>query len=91
MLSEIHEIGPNYAETLRRWRENVDAQIEQVRALGYDEHFERTWHFYLAFCETAFRTRALRDVQIVFGKKFGVNRHEPRLPDGPTRAQTIAI
>ena len=70
MLSEIHEIGPNYAETLRRWRENFDEQIEQVRALGYDEHFERTWHFYLAFCETAFRTRALRDVQIMLRRAF---------------------
>ena len=32
--------------------------------LGYDERFERTWDFYLAFCEAAFRTRALRDVQL---------------------------
>ena len=70
MLSEIHEIGPNYAETLRHWRENFDARIEQVRALGYDEHFVRTWHFYLAFCETAFRTRALRDVQIMLRRAF---------------------
>ena len=70
MLSEVHEIGPNYAETLRRWRENVDAQIEQVRALGYDEHFERTWHFYLSFCEAAFRTRALRDAQIMLRRAF---------------------
>ena len=27
--------------------------------LGYDERFERTWDFYLAFCEAAFRMRAL--------------------------------
>ena len=38
--------------------------IDEVRALGYDERFERTWDFYLAFCEAAFRTRALRDVQL---------------------------
>ena len=28
-----------------------------MRALGYDDRFERTWDFYLAFCEAAFRTR----------------------------------
>lgn len=59
ILSEVHEIGPNYAETLRRWRENFDAQIDEVGALGYDKRFERTWHFCLAFCEAGFRTRAL--------------------------------
>ena len=36
-----------------------------VLALGYDERFVRTWEFYLAFCEAAFRTRALHDYQLV--------------------------
>ncbi len=36
-----------------------------MRALGYDRRFERTWDFYLAYCEAAFRTRALRDVQLL--------------------------
>jgi len=36
-----------------------------VRELGYDDHFVRTWNFYLAACEAGFRTRALRDAQLV--------------------------
>ena len=64
LVHEVDEIGPHYAETLRRWRLNVEERIEDVRALGYDATFERTWHFYLAFCEAAFRVRALRDVQL---------------------------
>jgi cyclopropane-fatty-acyl-phospholipid synthase len=64
MIHEIDEIGVHYAETLNRWRANFHDRIDQVRALGYDERFERTWDFYLAFCEAAFRTRALRDVQL---------------------------
>jgi cyclopropane-fatty-acyl-phospholipid synthase len=64
MVHEVDEIGPHYAETLRRWRKNVHAQIDDVRALGYDRRFERTWDFYLAFCEAGFRTRALRDIQL---------------------------
>jgi cyclopropane-fatty-acyl-phospholipid synthase len=64
MVHEVEEIGPHYAETLRRWRRRFHAQIDDVRALGYDRRFERTWDFYLAFCEAGFRTRALRDVQL---------------------------
>ena len=70
MVHEVDEIGHHYAETLHRWRENVHAQIEAVRALGYDRRFERTWDFYLAFCEAAFRTRALRDVQLTLTRPF---------------------
>ena len=61
----VHEIGEHYAETLRRWRASFHDRIEDVRRLGYDGRFERTWDFYLAFCEAAFRTRALRDAQLV--------------------------
>jgi len=61
----VHEIGEHYAETLRRWRASFHARIEDVRRLGYDRRFERTWDFYLAFCEAAFRTRTLRDAQLL--------------------------
>jgi len=61
----VEEIGEHYTETLRRWRARFHERIADVRALGYDRRFERTWDFYLAFCEAAFRTRALRDVQLV--------------------------
>ena len=54
LLHEVDEIGPHYAETLRRWRANVHERIDEVRALGYDSTFERTWDFYLAFCEAGF-------------------------------------
>ena len=61
----VDEIGEHYAETLRRWRASFHERIADVRALGYDRRFERTWDFYLAFCEAAFRRRALRNVQLL--------------------------
>ncbi len=67
-MLDVHEIGPHYAETLRRWRRNINENIDEVRALGYDRVFERTWDFYLAFCEAGFRSRALRDVQITLSR-----------------------
>jgi cyclopropane-fatty-acyl-phospholipid synthase len=67
-IYEVDEIGPHYAETLRRWRARFHASIDDVRRLGYDRRFERTWDFYLAFCEAAFRTRMLRDVQVLLAR-----------------------
>lgn len=68
----VDEIGEHYAETLRRWGERFHAHIDEVRRLGYDRRFERTWDFYLAFCEAAFRLRALRDVQLVLERPGSV-------------------
>jgi len=46
--------GTDYAETLRRWRQDFLHQDTQVRGLGFDTRFMRTWEFYLAYCEAAF-------------------------------------
>ena len=46
--------GADYAETLRRWRQDFLHQDTQVRGLGFDTRFMRTWEFYLAYCEAAF-------------------------------------
>ena len=71
LIHEVEEIGPHYAETLKRWRESFTIRIDEVRALGYDERFERTWNFYLASCEAAFRTRWVRDVQLTLERSLG--------------------
>ena len=70
MIHELQEIGADYAETLRRWRSSFHSDVAAVRRLGYDERFERSWDFYLAFCEAAFRTHALRDVQLTLTRPF---------------------
>jgi cyclopropane-fatty-acyl-phospholipid synthase len=46
--------GPDYAETLRRWRAAFTAREAALPSLGFDARFVRTWHFYLAYCEAAF-------------------------------------
>jgi len=64
----VEEIGTHYAETLRRWRTNFHERIDEVRRLGYDRRFERTWDFYLAFCEAGFRAGVLRDAQLLLAR-----------------------
>ena len=50
------DFGLDYAETLRRWRENFLSQEQRVRRLGFDARFMHIWEFYLAYCEAAFAT-----------------------------------
>jgi cyclopropane-fatty-acyl-phospholipid synthase len=54
-IVERFAFGPDYALTLRQWRERFVARLAAVRALGFDSRFVRTWEFYLAYCEAAFR------------------------------------
>ena len=67
-VSAVHDIGPDYAPTLRQWRRTFWDRIDDVRAQGYDDWFVRTWDYYLAACEAGFITRTFSDVQIVFDK-----------------------
>ncbi len=62
---DLEDIGRHYAETLRRWRENLRANADAVAALGLDERFRRLWELYLAYCEAAFLERHISDVQLV--------------------------
>jgi cyclopropane-fatty-acyl-phospholipid synthase len=55
--------GLDYAETLRRWRHVFMQREAQVRTLGFDTRFMRTWEFYLAYCEAAFEAGSTDVVQ----------------------------
>lgn len=65
---DLHDIGPHYAETLRRWRANLEANEAQVAALGFDRPFRRLWDLYLSYCEAAFVERHISDVQMVLAR-----------------------
>jgi len=77
-LVHLEDIGPHYATTLRLWRENFSANLEEVRALGYPESFIRMWEFYLCYCEGGFEERALGDAQMLLAKPG--NRREAIVP-----------
>ncbi|WP_394790728.1 class I SAM-dependent methyltransferase [Rhodoferax sp.] len=60
--------GPDYAETLRRWRDKFLAARAEVLQLGFDERFMRLWEFYLAYCEAAFDKGNINLVQYTLAK-----------------------
>ncbi len=64
-VHEVENIGPHYATTLHRWRDRFLANLDGVRALGFDDRFVRMWEFYLAYCEGAFRAHYVADYQLV--------------------------
>jgi cyclopropane-fatty-acyl-phospholipid synthase len=67
-LFHLEDIGPDYARTLKLWRERFFARLPEVRAQGYPDSFVRMWEFYLCYCEGGFEERQLGDVQMLFTK-----------------------
>lgn len=67
-LKHMEDITPHYAQTLRLWRENFFENIDQIRALGYNEEFIRMWDYYFCYCEGGFAERVIGDVQMLFAK-----------------------
>lgn len=53
VVDQFH-FGPDYAQTLRVWRQQFLLNQERVLQQGFDQRFLRTWEFYLAYCEAAF-------------------------------------
>ena len=68
-VERVEAFGPDYAETLRRWRESFTQRWDEVQRLGFDETFRRMWEFYLAYCEAGFATGYLDVAQIRFSRK----------------------
>ena len=62
-LAGQHAMGPDYARTLRLWRERFESA--DVETLGFDEVFRRMWRFYLAYSEAGFRSGYLNVRQLL--------------------------
>jgi cyclopropane-fatty-acyl-phospholipid synthase len=79
-IVDLQDIGTHYAETLRRWRANLEEHRAAVEHLGFDETFWRFWTLYLCYCEAAFVERHISDVQVVLAR--------PGARTGPVRPPT---
>ncbi|OUZ09451.1 SAM-dependent methyltransferase [Aeromicrobium sp. PE09-221] len=61
-----HSLQPDYARTLRLWRERFTANWDTIRSDGFDETFRRMWEFYLAYSEAGFASGYLDVRQLTF-------------------------
>ncbi len=57
--------GHDYAQTLNTWEQRFSTTVARVRALGFDDRFERMWRFYLAYCQAGFRSGSIDVMQVV--------------------------
>ena len=65
-IEDVHNFGPDYDRTLMAWHRNSEEVWDELP--HYDEHFRRTWRYYLLSSAASFRTRQLQLWQIVFTK-----------------------
>ena len=70
-LEVVHrrDLGPDYAHTLRLWRDRFTSRGAEVANLGFDAVFRRMWEFYLAYSEAGFRAGYLGVSQLSLARK----------------------
>ncbi|WP_416464136.1 class I SAM-dependent methyltransferase [Sphingomonas sp. VDB2] len=66
---DVRRFGPDYAETLRRWRERFDRAIDEGQLpASFDQHFVALWRYYLMYCEGGFRGGGIDVAQVTLVK-----------------------
>lgn len=67
-MSNLRDIGRDYADTLKVWHASFVNKLDEVRAMGFDDRFIRMWRYYLSYCEGGFRERIIGTHQITLTK-----------------------
>ena len=60
--------GLDYARTLALWQQTYQARLPEITALGFDVRFNRTWEFYLSYCEAGFKAKSIDLFQFTLQK-----------------------
>lgn len=67
-VSGLHDIGLDYATTIRHWSQRLQRMKPQLETLGLDERFYRMWQYYFHYCEGGFKERSISTVHLVADK-----------------------
>ncbi len=68
--TDQHSFAPDYAETLKRWRERFDAAVVDHRLPArLDARFIAMWRYYLMYCEGGFRGGGIDVAQVTLIKR----------------------
>ncbi|QGQ98533.1 DUF1365 family protein [Paenibacillus psychroresistens] len=73
MIEKLDNMGIHYARTLRDWREAFTKNQADIQQLGFDEAFQRSWEYYLCYCEAGFNKRVLGTLQFVLTRTNNSN------------------
>ena len=76
-LYHIDDITYDYALTLNHWLKNFRENIQEIKEMGYNEHFRRMWEYYLQYCEGGFLERAIGVGQFLYVKQGAKQLKKP--------------
>lgn len=68
VITALHDIGLDYARTLKDWQQGFESSLSEIKRLGYGDDFIRLWQFYFCYCEGAFLERKISTVHLVAAK-----------------------
>ncbi|XP_050387609.1 uncharacterized protein LOC126803920 isoform X2 [Argentina anserina] len=71
-VEHLENIGSHYYRTLKYWRKNFLDNQSEIRALGFDDKFIRTWEYYFDYCAAGFNACTMGNYQIVFSRPGNV-------------------
>ncbi len=66
-IIENNNYPEHYAKTLFKWRNNFNSSLNEIKKNGFDDRFIRLWNYYLAYCESGFKTKriGLNQIKII--------------------------
>ena len=66
-IIENNNYAEHYAKTLKNWRDNFNSSLNEIKNNGFDDRFIRLWNYYLAYCESGFKTKriGLNQIKII--------------------------
>ncbi|MDC0036966.1 DUF1365 family protein [bacterium] len=67
-LESLEEIGEHYVQTLEDWKKMFVANVEDIKALGFDDVFVRKWLYYFYYSQAGFMSKYINDHHLVFSK-----------------------
>ena len=67
-ITRMEDVGLHYARTLELWRKAFLARDRDVLGLGFDQTFLRKWDYYFSYCEAGFRSRTVRNYQMLLSR-----------------------
>ncbi|MGB7348036.1 MAG: cyclopropane-fatty-acyl-phospholipid synthase family protein [Pirellulaceae bacterium] len=68
-MVQFDDFAMDYARTLECWRRQVHANLDSITRLGMSDTFLRMWHYYLCYCEGAFREKQIGVAQLLLQKQ----------------------
>ena len=63
-IIENNNYAEHYAKTLNNWRNSFNSSLNKIKDNGFDDRFIRLWNYYLAYCESGFKTKRISLNQI---------------------------